>query len=85
MNRYASHYLYIPGQGYLKRHVVEVEKGCVVRIFPLSTEMGGLSWFPGVIALWPDGENNAFVPYLYYPFDFTNMLPVAGTRRRQLP
>ena len=30
------------------------------------------------------GEGEALFPYLFYPFDFTSMQPVAGTRHRLL-
>ena len=36
MKRYASHFLFLPGHGYLKQYVVEIGEGqCVSRIFPL--------------------------------------------------
>lgn len=51
MKRYASHYLFFPGYGYLKQYVVEIEGGCVVRIFPLIDEVENAEWLPGVIVL----------------------------------
>ena len=32
-----------------------------------------------------NGQASPLIPYIYYPFDFTAMRPVAATRRRQLP
>ncbi|WP_294605801.1 hypothetical protein [uncultured Bacteroides sp.] len=113
MKRYAAHFIFIPEYGYLKQYVVEVEKGCVVSVFPLTEEMEGVEWFPGVIALLTDKDDISaklhdifqkqkevlkkvpetlykepffarLVPYLFYPFDFTTMQPVGGTRHRQL-
>lgn len=113
MKRYASHFIFIPGYGYLKQYVVEVEKGCVVSVFPLTEEIEGVEWFPGVIALltakgdvpaklhdifqkqkevlkeapetfYKDQSLSKLIPYLFYPFDFTTMQPVGGTRHRQL-
>ena len=54
MKRYASHFIFIPGYGYLKQYVVEVEKGCAVSVFPLTEEIEGVEWFPGVIALFTE-------------------------------
>ena len=130
MKRYASHYLFLPGVGYLKQYAVEMEEGCVIRIFPLSEEIENTEWLPGVIVLLPESEqitedfkfdksveHSTFpssweegcpkggvvgkaataiipstkqlhqlhlIPYLFYPFDFTTMQPVAGTQHRQL-
>ena len=40
MKRYASHFLFLPGHGYLKQYVVEIGEGqCVSRIFPLTEEV----------------------------------------------
>lgn len=118
MKRYASHFLFLPGYGYLKRYVVEMdEERHVTRIFPLTEEVEDTEWLPGVIALLPAGNvtspdwletgNGAspfeeersllttpppgigegiarLLPWLFSPFDFTLMQPVAGTRRRLL-
>jgi hypothetical protein len=55
LKRYASHYLMLPGIGYLKRQVVELsERGTVERIFPLEGELESVEWLPGVIALLPE-------------------------------
>lgn len=85
MKRYASHYLFLPGQGYLKQEVIETEGGRMVRHFPLTGEVEDIEWHPGLITLVPEGAGGDFVPYLCFPYDFTKMKPVAGTRRRQLP
>lgn len=112
MKRYAAHFIFIPGCGYFKQCMVEVEQDNVMSVFPLTEEIEGVEWFPGVIALldkrnaaveWdnvfpkqadilrefplPFGKGRflqGLVPYLFYPFDFTSMQPVAGTRHRQL-
>ncbi len=84
MKRFASHYLFLPGYGYLRQYAVEVDDGCAVRIFPLEGEAENVEWFPGVIALFPEGPDGVLLPYLYYPFDFKSMQPVAGTRHRRL-
>ena len=114
MNRYASHYLQIAPDTFLRQQVVEVVEGRVVRHFPLTTEVEDVVWMPGVIALereeecpskspadhpddataglpddatadLPDDATVGLTPYIYYPFDFTAMRPVAATRRRRLP
>lgn len=51
MKRYASHFLFLPGYGYLKQYAAEMKEGCVVGIFPLSEEIENTEWMPGVIAL----------------------------------
>lgn len=112
MKRYAAHFIFIPGCGYFKQCMVEVEQDNVMSVFPLTEEIEGVEWFPGVIALLDKRNavvewNNVFpkqadilrefplsfgkgrflqglVPYLFYPFNFTSMQPVAGTRHRQL-
>lgn len=106
MNRYASHYLQIAPDTFLRQQVVEVVEGRVVRHFPLTTEVEDVVWMPGVIALereeecptkpsadlpddatagLSDDATASLTPYIYYPFDFTAMRPVAATRRRRLP
>ena len=77
MKRFASHYLFLPGYGYLKQYVVEVDQGYAVRIFPLKEEVEDVEWLPGVIALFPEGPDGELASYLYYPFDFNAMQPVA--------
>lgn len=108
MKRYASHFLFLPGYGYLKQYAIEVNEGCVVGIFPLSEEIENTEWMPGVIAmlhpeqlavstLFEDALTllssvpsdieerlSDLTPYLFFPFDFTTMQPVGGTRRRLL-
>lgn len=56
MKRYASHFLFLPGYGYLKQYVVEVEEGYVVHIFPLSEEVEDTEWLPGAIILLTEKE-----------------------------
>ena len=118
IKRFASHFIFLPGHGYLKQYVVGVEEGQVVSAFPLTEEIEGVEWFPGVIAFLNNEEDiskgysgifqkanevlqelpevfcqetfpSGINAYLLYPFDFTTMLPVDGTRhkllREQLP
>lgn len=107
MKRFASHYVCLPGRGFLKRYVVEMRGGQIVRLFPLAEEVENTEWLPGVIVLVPAGvriDNRlfdaptlleevpqevlallpTFTPYLCYPFDFTGMKLVGGTRHTQL-
>ena len=39
IKRFASHFIFLPGHGYLKQYVVGVEEGQVVSAFPLTEEM----------------------------------------------
>ena len=107
MKRYASHFLFLPGHGYLKQYVVEIGEGqCVSRIFLLTEEVENTEWLPGVIALLTEAETDyphfdtccqytdgnppvsrgriclVCIPWLFFPFDFTTMLPGAGTQRK---
>ena len=142
MKHFASHYLYLPGTGFLKQQVVTVsDEGFVEAIAPLTHEVESVEWIPGVIALFSaeqlealkkntagfekntagfekkaagfekkaagfahnhqDGceqssrhfqatikalkEESIFLyPCVFYPFDFTSMQPVAGTRHKLL-
>ena len=90
-----------------------MEEGQVISAFPLTEEIEGVEWFPGVIALLDNEEDiskgysgifqksnevleelpevfyqetfpSGISAYLLYPFDFTTMLPVGGTRHRLL-
>ena len=59
MKRYASHFLFLPGHGYLKQYVVEIGEGqCVSRIFPLTEEVENTEWLPGVIALLTEAKTD---------------------------
>ena len=123
MKRFAAHYLFLPGIGFIKQHVVEVEGGSAQVVFPLTEEIESVEWLPGVIALLSTNEiknigmiftnipmfesnlpyvsnqssqcffkvleeslqkSKTLYPYLFYPFDFISMQPVAGTRHRLL-
>ena len=82
-------------------------------VFPLTEEIEGVEWFPGVIVLLNNEEDisegysgifqkssevleelpevfcqetfsSGISAYLFYPFDFTTMQPVGGTRHRPL-
>ena len=59
MKRYASHFIFIPGYGYLKQYVVEVKQGSAVSVFPLTEEIEGVEWFPGVIALLDERDSSS--------------------------
>ena len=83
MKRYASHFLFLPGHGYLKQYVVEIGEGqCVSRIFPLTEDTccNILTAIPPVI----EEELPYLIPWLFFPFDFTTMQPGAGTQRKLL-
>lgn len=56
MKRYASHFLFLPEYGYLRRQVVETEEGTIVRIFQLTEEVENTEWLPGVMLLLPAAD-----------------------------
>lgn len=56
MKRFAAHFIFLPGYGYLKQYVVEVVEGQAVSVFPLTEEIESAEWFPGVIALLSEKE-----------------------------
>ncbi len=123
MKRFAAHYIFLPGIGFVKQHVVGVEGGSAQVVFPLTEEIESVEWLPGVIALLSTNEiknigmiftnipmfesnlpyvsnqssqcflkvfeeslqkSKTLYPYLFYPFDFISMQPVAETRHRLL-
>lgn len=51
MKRYASHYLYLPGHGFLWHYVVQMHRNRVEALFPMSDEIESTEWQPGVIVL----------------------------------
>ena len=57
IKRFASHFIFLPGHGYLKQYVVGAEEGQVVSAFPLTEEIERVEWFPGVIALLNNEED----------------------------
>ena len=57
IKRFASHFIFLPGHGYLKQYVVGVEEGQVLSAFPLTEEIEGVEWFPGVIVLLNNEED----------------------------
>ena len=63
MIRYASHYLFLPGHGFLRRYVVQMCGGRVEALFPLSDEIENTVWQPGVIALVEDGADAASLSF----------------------
>ena len=56
IKRYASHFLFFPGYGYLKQYAIEMEEDRVKHIFPLTGEIEDTEWVPGVIALFCHSE-----------------------------
>ena len=56
MKRYAAHYLFLPGTGFLKQFVVEMVNEQLTRVFPLEEEVENTEWLPGVIALLTEEE-----------------------------
>ncbi|MCD7899193.1 MAG: hypothetical protein LUH22_04750 [Bacteroides sp.] len=81
MKRFASHYLYKPEEGYLKRHIVEIgEDGYFIRSFPFMEEIESVSWVSGVIVL-EENIPGKFKAFHLYPFDFEKMQPVDETQR----
>lgn len=57
IKRFASHFIFLSGYGYLKQYVVGVKEGRVVSVFPLTEEIEGVEWFPGVIVLLNNEED----------------------------
>lgn len=51
MIRYAAHYVYLPGYGFLKQYVVEIREGRITGLFPLASEIENTEWQPGVIVI----------------------------------
>lgn len=68
MKRFAAHYLFVPGSGFLKQYAIEIEGGYICYIFPFSEEIESVEWFPGVILLTPQEESD-----INTLFNFTNI------------
>ena len=68
MKRFAAHYLFVPGSGFLKQYAIEIEGGYICHIFPCSEEIESVEWFPGVILLTPQEESD-----INTLFNFTNI------------
>lgn len=68
MKRFAAHYLFVPGSGFLKQYAIEIEGGYICHIFPFSEEIESVEWFPGVILLTPQEESD-----INTLFNFTNI------------
>ena len=51
MKRFAAHYLYLQGLGYLKQYAVEVDNDKVVSLSPCMAEMENTKKMPGVLKL----------------------------------
>lgn len=64
MKRFASHYLLIPGVGFVKQQVVEIsDEGVAQNIFPLNEEVESVEWLPGLIVFvvcTSDGRNKKY-------------------------
>ena len=57
MKRFASHYVYLPSFGFLKKYVTEInDEGYVVALYRLEEEMESMIWTPGVIRLMPEDD-----------------------------
>lgn len=54
--KFASNYLFLEGQGFLKLQVVELQGNYVSSIRPLTKEMESIEWVPGVIVLTKEKE-----------------------------
>ena len=55
MKRFASHYIYLPNQGFLKQYVIEICEGHITNLFRLTEEAENIQWMPGgVIVLMPE-------------------------------
>lgn len=79
MKRYASHFIFIPEYGYLKQYVVEVEEGYAVSVFPLTEEIEGVEWFPGVIALLTERDNASAAGYAIFQKQTDILKEIPGT------
>lgn len=66
MKRYASHYLFLPGYGYLKYFSLDMEDGRVARMYPLSEEVEDTEWLPGIIVLLNGHMRNEAASYEAY-------------------
>lgn len=66
MRRVASHYIYLPGHGYLKHYAVELSGGKVKRLVPCRAEEAYTEWLPGVLMLHdtPDWQSEDIYPHL---------------------
>lgn len=63
MIRYAAHYLFLPGRGFLRHYVVQMREGRIEALFPLSRESENTEWHPGVIALVDGGVDVASLSF----------------------
>ena len=68
MKRFAAHYLFVPGSGFLKQYAIEIEGGYICHIFPFCEEIESVEWFPGVILLTSQEESD-----INTLFNFTNI------------
>lgn len=65
--RFAAHYVYLSGYGYLKSSVVELIDDKLINIFFLTEEVEDTEWLPGIIAVLesPEGfPENAIATFL---------------------
>lgn len=84
MKYFASHYLYVPALGFLRKQVVEIDgTGYVARHFPLNGEWESVAWLPGVIVLSQE-DNGKLQAFHLFPFDFEKMEPMGNSQRRRL-
>lgn len=77
MKRFAAHFIFLPGHGYLKQHVVEVVEGQAISVFPLTEEIESAEWLPGVIALLSENETTegCYAEFKRHP-EILNGLPL---------
>ena len=82
MKRFASNYIISTNNEKLRQHVVEIDNGCVIDVYPLPQEVESTEWLPGVIEL--KNSNNKIIAVHMYPFDFISMKPVVETQHTLL-
>lgn len=87
IKRFASHFIFLPGHGYLKQYVVGVEEGQVLSAFPLTEEIEGVEWFPGVIALLNNEEDisKGYSSIFQKANEVLQELPEVSAQKRFLP
>lgn len=56
MKRFASHYLFLAGKGFLKHAYIEVCNGYVTSLRLLTEEIESAEWLPGAILILPFQE-----------------------------
>lgn len=78
MKRYASHYIFIATEGYLRQGVVEMDEGRIIRLFPLTEEIENTEWLSGAILICPEtlehtiSGSEIFQEIRWYPLKLDN-------------